>query len=199
MKLIIALLVASAMFLSFRAHATGPTIHYCKDLTADQFHKAARMALNERRYKIESESANSVIGRSGGKKAEFEMRGARIIVVGWVAGFGGEDQRHLTALKNEMLWALAGERRPGEVTINWCDDLTTDWFHRVAVGVLHRRHYKIEVDSPNGVIARIKELKVDITIEKTGRIVIKWVPGYAYHKDNYLNNLFEDITWTLAL
>ncbi len=199
MKSLVALLAVSMMFLSFGAHAIGPTIYFCKDITADQFRKAARMAFEEKKYRIESESADSVIGSSGGKKAELVMRDSRIIAVLWVVGYGGEQQRHLTDLKYEMLWALAGERRSGEVTINWCNDLTTDWFHRVAVGALHRRHYRIEQVAPNGVIGRIKDLKVDITMEKPGRIVIKWVPGYAYHKDNYLNNLFEDITWTLAL
>lgn len=199
MKLTVALLAIFLVFLSFRAHAIYPTIHYCKNITTDQFREAARMAFEEKKYRIESESANSVIGGSGSRKAEYVMRDSRIIAVRWVLGSGGEQQRYLTELKYEMLWALAGERRPGAVTINWCGDLTTDWFHRIAVGALHRRNYRIEADTPNGVIGRIKDLKVDITMEKPGRIVIKWVPGYAYHKDNYLNNLFEDITWTLSL
>lgn len=199
MKPIIALLAASLLFISLGAQAVDLTLRYCKDLTADQFRRAATTAFNQRNYKIEQESANSVIGSEGQRKVEIALTEPGAFVVRWVPGFEDKNEKDVNKLRYEMLWALATASKPGEVTINWCKDLTTERFHRAALEALHKRHYAIEKDTPNSLIGAQKKYKVEITMDTPGRIAIRWVPGFSYEKNNWLDNLTRDITWSLAL
>jgi hypothetical protein len=97
-----------------------------------------------------------------------------------------------------MLWGLAGEAKTGEWTINWCKDLAVDDFHKAAKWAFHKRRYTIEKDTPSSLIGAQKDKKVEITMTASGRIVIRWVPGFGYTKDNWLKNLWRDVAVALA-
>ncbi len=198
MKPTIALLGASLLFISLRAQAVDLTLHYCKDLTADQFRRAATTAFNQINYKIEQESANSVIGSEGPRKVEIALTEPGAFVVRWVPGFEDKNEKHVNRLRYEVLWTLATASKPGEVTINWCKDLTTERFHKAALGALHSRHYAIEKDTPSSLIGAQKKYKVEIAMGAPGHITVRWVSGYGHDKNNWLDNLSRDITWSLA-
>lgn len=198
MKAITVCLATFLLFVSFAAQAVDLTLHYCKDLTADQFSRAAAAAFRERQYEVEQEAANNVIGARGDRKVEIVMTDPRSFVVRWAPGSKGNNERDIPNIQYAMLWALTTDSRPGQVTLNWCNDLTTERFHSIALGALHMRHYALEKDTPSSLIGAQKKYKVEITMEAPGRIVIRWVPGYGYKKNNWLDNLTRDMTWTLA-
>lgn len=199
MKSTFTCLAVSLLFISLGAQAADLTIHYCKDLAADRFRNSAKTAFGERKYNIEQESPSSVIGSEGQKKAEILMMTPGNVVIRWVPGSEDKKEKDLYKLTYAMLWALATTSRPGEVTINWCKDLTTEKFHRAALGALHKRHYAIEKDTPTSLIGAQKKYKVEITMQTPGQIVTRWVPGFGHRKNNWLDNLTRDITWNLAL
>jgi hypothetical protein len=199
MKATTACLTASLLFVSLAARAADLTFHYCKDLTADQFRRAATTALTQRRYKIDQQGSSSVTGSDGQKKIEIAMTDPRALVVRWMSGSENKNERDITNIQYAMLWALTTESKLGEVAISWCTDLTTEKFHRIALAALHGRHYAIEQDTPSSLIGAQKKYKVEITMPTPGRIVTRWVPGYGYNKNNWLDNLTRDMTWSLAL
>jgi len=43
-----------------------------------------------------------------------------------------------------------------------------------------------------------KGKKVEIAMTAPGHIVIRWVPGFGYEKDNWLKNLWWDVSVALA-
>jgi len=201
MKAITFCLTTSLLLLvSFGARAVDLTLHYCKDLTADQFRSAAAAAFRERNFEIEQESSTNVTGTKDNdtKKVEIVMTDPRALVVRWAPGSKGNNERDITNIQYAMLWALTTDSRPGQVTLNWCNDLTTERFHSIALGALHMRHYALEKDTPSSLIGAQKKYKVEITMEAPGRVVTRWVPGYGYKKNNWLDNLTRDMTWTLA-
>lgn len=199
MKKLTTFLTASLLFISVGAQAANLTLHYCKDLTADQFRKAAKTAFGEKKYTIGEESSNSVTGSDGPRKVEITMTAPGDIAVRWAPASENKDEKQLEKLAYQVLWALATMSKPGEVTISWCKDLTTDRFHNVALRALQNRKYDIEKDTPSSLIGAQKKYKVEIIMETRGRIVIRWVPGYGYKKNNWLDNLTRDITWMLSL
>lgn len=198
MKLTTACLTASLLLISLGAQA-DVTLHYCKDLTAEKFRKAAKTAFGEKNFKIEQEGSNSVTGKDGPRQVEIAMTDPGTVVLRWVPGSEDKKEKHINKLGYEMLWALATESKPGEVTTNWCKDLTTEKFHKAALAALLKRHYSVEKDTPTSLVGAQKKYKVEITMDTPGRIVIRWVPGFGYKKNNWLDNLTRDITWSLAL
>jgi hypothetical protein len=199
MKVTTACLTAFLSFTPLGAYAADMILHYCKDLTADQFRRAAKTAFGEKYYTIEQESSGSVVGTDGLRKVEIAMTAPGDITLRWAPGSEDKNEKHITKLGEQVLWALATSSKPGEVTINWCKDLTADRFHEVALAALDKRKYTIEKDTPSSIIGGQKKYKVEITMDAPGRITIRWVPGYGYKKNNWLDNLSRDVMSILAL
>ena len=51
------------------------------------------------------------------------------VVLRWLPGSEDKKEKRLVDLGEQVLWALATVSKPGEVTTNWCKDLTTEKFH----------------------------------------------------------------------
>ncbi len=60
MKTLTRFLVGALFFVSIDAQAGEWTINYCKDLTVDEFHEAAKWAFQKRKYVIVGETANGL-------------------------------------------------------------------------------------------------------------------------------------------
>jgi hypothetical protein len=88
MKTLGTILLGSLVFISVGAQAADWTIDYCKDLTADQFGKAARWAFHNRKFQIEEDTPSSLIGALKDKKVEITMTTPGRAVIRWVPGFG---------------------------------------------------------------------------------------------------------------
>ena len=187
------IVLGSLVFTSVGAQAGDWTIGYCKDLSADRFTAAARWAFRSREYQIEKDTPTSLIGILKGKKVEITMTAPGYIVIRWVPGFGYKKDDWFENLSRDMLWALAGKAKTGALTINWCKDLSSDRFAAAARWALRNRGYEIERDTPTSLIGALKDKKVEITMIAPGDIVIRWVPGFGYEKDNWLENLWRDV------
>ncbi len=180
------------------AQAGDWTINYCKDLTVDQFNKAARWAFNNRGFVIEEDTPSSLTGAQKGKKVEVSMTTPGVIVIRWVPGFGYEKDNWLKSVKYDVLWGLAGAAQTGEWTINWCKDLTVDEFHKAAKWAFQKRRYIVDDDTPSSLTGALKGRRVEVSMTAPGQIVIRWVPGFGYEKDNWLKNLWRDVSVALA-
>jgi hypothetical protein len=121
------------------------------------------------------------------------------VVLRWAPGSEDRNENHIARLGEQVLWALATTSGPGVVTTSWCKDLTTERFRRAALAALIKRHYAVEKDTPTSLVGAEKHYKVEITMNAPGRIIIHWVPGFGYKKNNWLDNLTRDISWSLAL
>ena len=97
-----------------------------------------------------------------------------------------------------MLWSLAGATQRGEWTINWCKDLTVDAFHKAAKWALRKKKYTVEEDTPSSLTGAQKGRKVEVSMTTPGQIVIRWVPGFGYEKDDWLKYLWRDVSVRLA-
>lgn len=199
MKAITACLTGVSLLLISLGVQADVTLHYCKDLTADQFGRAAHTAFAEENWKVEQEGPSSVIGKDGSKKVEIVMTEPGTVVLRWMPGSETENEKHIVHLGEQVLWTLATASTLGEVKINWCKDLTTEKFHKAALAALLKRHYTVEKDTPNSLVGAQKKYKVEIVMDAPGHIAVRWVPGYGYKKNNWLDNLTRDITWSLAL
>lgn len=199
MKTTIACLTGISLLLISLGTRADVTLHYCKDLTAEQFGRAAHAAFTEEKWKVEQKGSSSVIGKDGSKRVEIAMTDPGTIVLRWMPGSENENQKHLVHLGEQALWALATVSKPGEVTTNWCKDLTTEKFHKAALAALLKRRYAIEKDTPTSLVGAQKKYKVEIAMDSPGRIAIRWVPGFGYTRNNWLDNLTRDISWSLAL
>ena len=198
MKTVVGGLLAVLLSISVGAQEDGVDINYCKDLTVDDFYAAAKRSFHRRKYQIEEDTPSSLTGGQKGKKVEIAMTDARHVVIRWVPGFANQRNDWLQNLKQDMLWKLAGEKEKGMWSINWCKDLTVEDFHAVATWSFHKRKYQIEEDSPSSLIGAQKGKKVEIAMTDPGQIVIRWVPGFAYSRDGWLDNLYRDVTWRLT-
>ncbi len=198
MKTVVGGLLAVLLSVSVGAQADGIDINYCKDLTVDDFYAAAKWSFHIRKYQIEEDTPSSLTGGQKGKKVEIAMTDPRHVVIRWVPGFANQGNDWLKNLKQDMLWKLAGEKEKGKWSINWCKDLTVEDFHAVATWSFHKRKYQIEEDSPSSLIGAQKGKKVEIAMTDPGQIVIRWVPGFAYSRDGWLDNLYRDVTWRLT-
>jgi len=83
------------------------TINWCKDLTVDEFHKAAKWAFNKRVFVIEEDTPSSLTGVRKGKKVEIAMTTPGHIVIRWVPGFGHKKDNWLKSLWRDVSVALA--------------------------------------------------------------------------------------------
>ncbi len=175
------------------------TLHYCKDLTADQFGRAAHTAFTAEKWQVEQEGPSSVVGKDGSKKVEIAMTEPGTVVLRWLPGSEDKKEKRLVDLGEQVLWALATVSKPGEVTTNWCKDLTTEKFHKAALAALLKRQFSIEKDTPSSLVGAQKKYKVEVVMDAPGRIAVRWVPGYGYTRNNWLDNLTRDISWSLAL
>ena len=198
MKTVVGGLLAVLLSVSVGAQADGIDINYCKDLTVDDFYAAAKWSFHRRKYQIEEDTPSSLTGGQKGKKVEIAMTDPRHVVIRWVPGFANQGNDWLKNLKQDMLWKLAGEKEKGKWSINWCKDLTVEDFHAVATWSFHKRKYQIEEDSPSSLIGAQRGKKVEIAMTDPGQIVIRWVPGFAYSSDGWLDNLYRDVTWRLT-
>jgi len=198
MKTLAGSLLAVLLSISVGAQAGSSFINYCKDLTADEFHAAAKWSFQRRKYQIEKDTPSSLIGGQRGKKVEIAMTDPGQIVIQWVTGFGHTKDDWLVNLREDMLQKLAGEAEQGKLTINWCKDLTVDEFHAAAEWAFQRRKYQIEEDTPSSLTGGQRGKKVEIAMTDPGRIVIRWVPGFGHGSDKWLNRLYRDLTGQLA-
>jgi hypothetical protein len=199
MKATTAYLTGAFLLLISLGAQADVTLHYCKDLTADQFRSAAKAGFIADKWTVEQERSSSVIGKDGSRKAEVAMTDPGTVVLRWAPGSEDNKEKHLVDLGEQVLWALATVSRPGEVTTHWCKDLTTEKFHKAALAALLKRHYSVEKDTPTSLVGAQKKYKVEITMDQPGRINVRWVPGFGYKKNNWLDNLTRDISWSLAL
>jgi hypothetical protein len=71
MKPTFASLAVCLLFISLGAQAAALTLHYCKELTADQFQKAATKAFHESGYNIWEADSRSIIGSGGTRKVQI--------------------------------------------------------------------------------------------------------------------------------
>ncbi len=106
MKTVTGCLFASLLIVTFEAQAAGWDINYCKDLTADKFHKAATWAFHNRKFAIEEDTPSSLTGARKGKKIEIAMTAPGHIVIRWVPGFGHKKDNWLKSLWRDTSVAL---------------------------------------------------------------------------------------------
>jgi len=86
----------------------------------------------------------------------------------------------------------------GDWTINYCKDLTVDEFHEAAKWAFQKRKYVIEEDTPSSLTGAQKGKMVEVSMTAPGQIVIRWVPGFGYHKDDWLKYLWREVSVALA-
>ncbi len=81
-----------------------------------------------------------------------------------------------------------------EVAINLskCGSLDTETFKTIAKTAMSRRHWQVEEESANSIIGGLKDYKAEITMENPTKIVIRFLPGFAHRKENWLWNLRKD-------
>jgi len=198
MKTLAGSLLAVLLSISVGVQAGNWNINYCKDLTVDEFHAAAKWSFQRRKYQIEEDTPSSLTGGQRGKKVEIAMTDPGQIVIRWVPEFGHTKDNWLRNLKHDMLRKLAGEAEQGKLGINWCKDLTVDEFHAAAKWSFQTRKYQIEEDTPSSLTGGLRGKKVEIAMTDPGHIVIRWVPGFGHGSDKWLNRLYQDLTWQLA-
>ena len=198
MKTLAGSLLAVLFSISVGAQADSWGINYCKDLTAEEFQAAAKWSFAKRRYQIEEDSPNSLIGGQKGKKVEIAMTAPEHIAIRWVPGFGHTSDGWLKNLKVDMLWKWAGTEEPGKVSITWCKNLTADDFHGAAKSSLEKGRYQIEEDTPSSLIGSQQGKKVQVAMTAPGHIEISWVPGLGHSSNRWLKRLYVDVTWQLA-
>ncbi len=78
----------------------------CKGLTADVFKAMAKKALAKRKYQIEEETGNSVIGALKAYKVEIIMVSPERIVVRFKPGYSASKDQWLRNLKTDLLWEI---------------------------------------------------------------------------------------------
>ena len=83
------------------------SINWCKDLTADDFHGAAKWSFQKRKYQIETDTPSSLTGAQKGKKVEIAMTAPGQVVIRWVPGFGSTSDTWLKNLQQDVTWRLA--------------------------------------------------------------------------------------------
>ncbi len=190
--------VLFSVSVSVGAQSGRTELNYCEDVTANDFRAAAKWSFINRNYQIEEDTPSSITGGQRGKKVEIAMMDSGRIVIRWVPGFAYSKDDWLVNLKQDMLQKLAGEAEKGKWTINWCKDLTVDEFYAAAKWSLQKRKYQIEEDTPSSLTGEQKGKKVQITMTDPGRIVIRWVPGFGYGSDGWLDRLYRDVIGRLA-
>ncbi len=90
----------------------------------------------------------------------------------------------LTGFLVGALFFVSIGAQAGEWTINYCKDLTVDEFHEAAKWAFQKRRYIVEDDTPSSLTGALKGKKVEVSMTAPGQIVIRWVPGFGYEKDN---------------
>ena len=100
-------LFAILLSISVGAQADSWSINYCKDLTADDFYRAAKWSFQKRKYQIETDTPSSLTGAQKGKKVEIAMTAPGQIVIRWVPGFGNTSDTWLKNLHQDVTWRLA--------------------------------------------------------------------------------------------
>ena len=107
MKTLVGSLLAVLLSTAVWAQAGSSDINYCKDLTADDFHAAAKSSFEKRKYQIEEDTPSSLTGGLQGKKVEIAMTDPGHIVIRWVPGFGHGSDKWLNRLYQDLTWQLA--------------------------------------------------------------------------------------------
>lgn len=104
-----------------------------------------------------------------------------------------------TGLLGCLLFVATGAYAVQEVSVKGCKEWNVDKFNRVARAAFAKREFNIEKDEGHSIIGERKKLKVEIVLTKPDLIEIRWVPGFGYHKENWLIALKKDVTATLVL
>ncbi len=115
----------------------------------------------------------------------------------------------LTGFLVGALFFVSIDAQAGEWTINYCKDLTVDEFHEAAKWAFQKRKYVIVGETANGLSSSYyyvlrsltgtrKGKKIEVTMTAPGHIVIRWVPGFGYHKDDWLKYLWREVSVALA-
>ncbi len=86
-----------------------------------------------------------------------------------------------------------------QVSVKGCKEFDVDKFNRVARAAFANRKYFIEKDEGQSLIGAQKKYKVEIVLTSPDLIEIRWVPGFAHKKENWLLNLRKDILGYLVL
>ncbi len=107
MKTLAGSLLAVLLSISVGVQAGNWNINYCKDLTVDEFHAAAKWSFQRWKYQIEEDTPSSLTGGLRGKKVEIAMTDPGHIVIRWVPGFGHGSDKWLNRLYQDLTWQLA--------------------------------------------------------------------------------------------
>ncbi len=128
------------------------------------------------------------------------MRDTRTLIRGVFADFAKSRPQVVASVKRESVPPPSQPigAQAGDWTINWCQDLTVDQFHKAAIWAFQKRKYAIEEDTPSSLTGAQKGKKVEIAMTAPRHIVIRWVPGFGYKKDNWLKSLWRDVSVRLA-
>ena len=129
------------------------------------------------------------------------MRDTRTLIRGVFADFVKSRPQVVASVKQP---GVPPPSRPigaqaGDWTINYCKDLTVAEFHKAARWAFNNRKFVIEKVTPSSLTGARKGKKVEVAMTAPGQIVIRWVPGFGYEKDNWLKNLRWDVSVALAL
>jgi hypothetical protein len=82
--------------------------------------------------------------------------------------------------------------------IKYCKDLTKEDFNSAARLSFLKRKYQIEKNTPTSLVGAQRGRKVEIAMPDSGHIVIAWVTGFGYTRDDWLVNLKRDMLWELS-
>ena len=99
-----------------------------------------------------------------------------------------------TCLLGCLLFVATGAYAVQDVSVSGCKDWNVDKFNRVALAAFAKREFFIEKNDGQSVIGSRKKYKVEIVLAKPDLIEIRWVPGFGYHKENWLIALKKDVT-----
>jgi hypothetical protein len=83
------------------------------------------------------------------------------------------------------------------IRLTECPMAQTD-LHALAMYALENRDYNIEENTPAMLVGEQDGLKVEILLENTSDVVIRWKEGFGHKRDLWLRNLKTDMLWKLA-
>ena len=104
-----------------------------------------------------------------------------------------------TYLLGCLLLVATGAYAVQQVSVKGCKEFDVDKFNRIAHAAFTKRKFFIEKDDGDSVIGARKKYKVEIVLTSPETIEIRWVPGFGYRKDHWLDRLSRDITTFLVL
>ncbi len=79
----------------------------CDCLSVEDLHGLATYALSKRRYNVEEDTPEMLVGEQDGLKVEILIQSNHEILIRWKEGFGHRRDQWLRNLKTDILWKLA--------------------------------------------------------------------------------------------